>query len=386
MSSGAKSRYLRRDAEVYCAGLCVSRVERVSANYSRRLDSRVRLGATDGACSVDEWHGCLPSRVEISSLDIVSSSGLSRQSRLDSRSKSTPIPSNPFNLNYHRPTRQPAPTHTHDLTIMSVPPHLRLAVVLFPNAFPLDFVGPLDILGTLRAEKHDPPLSCSITTTLLSHSLDALPTSAGWDIVPQMTYETALSEKEKGKWDGVLVPGGQGARPWAEGNEAARGFLEAVVKDCKVVLTGECAIYLTVAGMRGSERDAERMCRVRDSQCHLARILIHQGSAIGASDEAGQQALTGLCTGSETPGDRHRTQLLHTSTHESNSPAHTNPSLYRKLAARTHWRAGRAKGNNQQVGIQAMRGESRLLSSCLCRRGYGRMDGKSSPCLPLAFK
>ena len=154
---------------------------------------------------------------------------------------------------------------------MSVPPHLRLAVVLFPNAFPLDFVGPLDILGTLRPEKHDPPLSCSITTILLSHSLDPLPTSAGWDIVPQMTYETALSEKEKGKWDGVLVPGGQGARPWAEGNEAARGFLEAVVKDCKVVLTGECAILhgCRCAGLR-------TRCGVQGPS---ARFTVHGGRA-----------------------------------------------------------------------------------------------------------
>ena len=105
--SGAKSRDLRRD-EVCYAGLCVSRVERVSANYSRRLDSWVRLGAADGACSVDEWHGCFVSRVRISSVDIVSPSWLRRYWSRDSPGSALKVHTNPHQL---------TPTHSTSTTI-----------------------------------------------------------------------------------------------------------------------------------------------------------------------------------------------------------------------------------------------------------------------------
>ena len=48
------------------------------------------------------------------------------------------------------------------------------------------------------------------------------------------------------------MPGGQGARPWAEGNAAAQAFLKEVVAGCKVVMTGEWNLgFVEAAGNGG---------------------------------------------------------------------------------------------------------------------------------------
>lgn len=129
----------------------------------------------------------------------------------------------------------------------ALPAHLKIGIVLFPNAFPLDFIGPLDILNTLLPSKNTAdPLGVSITPVLLSHSLDPLPTSGGWSIVPHMTFTQAIEGETRGGWDGILVPGGQGARPWAEENIPAQEFIKAVVDQCKVVMTGKSCCHLSV--------------------------------------------------------------------------------------------------------------------------------------------
>lgn len=137
---------------------------------------------------------------------------------------------------------------------MALPRHLKFGVVLFPQNFPLDWVGPTDILNTLRPSRTAlPDLDLSISLTLLAESLDPVQTSGGWSVVPQKTFDQAREEE----WDGILVPGGSGARPWAEGNQAAQEFIKLIGPTCKVVLTGEelmrgwadaCSLYRVVLG------------------------------------------------------------------------------------------------------------------------------------------
>lgn len=119
---------------------------------------------------------------------------------------------------------------------MALPRHLKVGVVLFEDAFPLDFIGPLDILNTLKPDSDASTASdVSIDSTILAASLDPLRVWGGMKVVPDRTFDEAAAEE----WDAVLVPGGRGARPWLESNSGAQAFLKEVVPRTKVVLTGE---------------------------------------------------------------------------------------------------------------------------------------------------
>lgn len=146
------------------------------------------------------------------------------------------------------------PKHTPPpRTKMTLPRHLRLAVIIFPNAFPTDFIGPLDILNTLRPDQSAANAhGVSIKTTILAETAEPVVLTGGMRVVPDMTFEQALSvrnghgEGEPGEgdgpdrgWDAVLVPGGGGARPHLESNRAARDFLREIVPSLNVLLTGE---------------------------------------------------------------------------------------------------------------------------------------------------
>jgi putative intracellular protease/amidase len=119
---------------------------------------------------------------------------------------------------------------------MVLPRHIKVGVVVFEDAFPTDFVGPLDILNTLKPESDaSKAKDVSISSTILASSLDPLRLWGGMKVVADQTLQDAAAEE----WDAVLVPGGRGARPWLESNSAAQDFLKAVVPRTKVVLTGE---------------------------------------------------------------------------------------------------------------------------------------------------
>lgn len=115
------------------------------------------------------------------------------------------------------------------------PNHFRIGVAVFPNAQPLDFIGPLDVLNSISPDRattsgHD----FSIQSVLLAATMDPVVLNGGMAVVPQMTYDEARKEH----WDAVLVPGGRGARPWEDSNKPTRDFLVEVVPKCQYVLTG----------------------------------------------------------------------------------------------------------------------------------------------------
>jgi putative intracellular protease/amidase len=112
---------------------------------------------------------------------------------------------------------------------------LRIAITIFPEAMALDWVGPLDILNTLSKEEGTKPKSIpSVKIVIVGDTLTPIKQSNGMMVTPEITYETARGQE----WDAVLVPGGQGARPWYESNKACRDFLVEVVPKCRFVFTG----------------------------------------------------------------------------------------------------------------------------------------------------
>ena len=112
---------------------------------------------------------------------------------------------------------------------------LRIAITIFPEAMALDWVGPLDILNTLSRDESSKPASIpSVKITIVGDALTPIKQSNGMMITPEITFETAKSQE----WDAVLVPGGQGARPWFESNKSCRDFLVEVVPKCRFVFTG----------------------------------------------------------------------------------------------------------------------------------------------------
>lgn len=112
---------------------------------------------------------------------------------------------------------------------------LRIAITIFPEAMALDWVGPLDILNTLsKVEASKPESIPSVKIVIVGDTLTPIKQSNGMMVTPEITYETAKSQE----WDAVLVPGGQGARPWYDTNKACRDFLVDVVPKCRFVFTG----------------------------------------------------------------------------------------------------------------------------------------------------
>jgi transcriptional regulator GlxA family with amidase domain len=134
---------------------------------------------------------------------------------------------------------------------VKTPKHFRFAVTVFHNAQPLDFIGPLDVLNSLSPDHHTVPsgYDFSFETVLLAATMEPVTLNGGMAIVPHMTYEQARKEH----WDGVLVPGGKGARPGVETNQATIDFLEFVVPKCQYVLTGESGVSPCLTRQRTSE-------------------------------------------------------------------------------------------------------------------------------------
>lgn len=118
---------------------------------------------------------------------------------------------------------------------VKTPKHFRLAIAIFHEAQPLDFIGPVDVFNSLSPDRpRTPETDFSIQTVLLATTMDPVTLDGGMAVMPQMTYDQARREH----WDGVLVPGGSGAQPWVESNRAAKDFLAEVVPRCQYVLTG----------------------------------------------------------------------------------------------------------------------------------------------------
>jgi len=112
---------------------------------------------------------------------------------------------------------------------------LRIAIVIFPEAMALDWVGPLDILNTLSRDEGSKPQSItSVKIVIVGDTLTPIKQSNGMMVTPEITFDTAKGQE----WGAVLVPGGQGARPWFESNKSCRDFLVEVVPKCRFVFTG----------------------------------------------------------------------------------------------------------------------------------------------------
>ena len=64
--------------------------------------------------------------------------------------------------------------------------------------------------------------------------MDPVPCSGGLKVLPDMT----LDEAEEEQWDGILLPGGTGARPWEQSNASVKKFLERKVPQTQYIMTG----------------------------------------------------------------------------------------------------------------------------------------------------
>lgn len=121
--------------------------------------------------------------------------------------------------------------------------HLRLGVIIFPQVLGLDYLGPLDVLRSLSPERlasANPDSTFSIKCVVLADTIGPVTMSGGLKVVPDMTFAQAKQEK----WDAILIPGGQGSRPWVETNHAAQDFIRTVDPNCKYVLTGKDQLAL----------------------------------------------------------------------------------------------------------------------------------------------
>lgn len=91
---------------------------------------------------------------------------------------------------------------------MSTPKPLKMAIILFPEVQPLDFIGPADLLTPLQIERLTQSDSIalspySLTISYLAETKDPLTMAGGLKVVPDMTYDEAQGKE----WDVVLVPG-----------------------------------------------------------------------------------------------------------------------------------------------------------------------------------
>jgi putative intracellular protease/amidase len=125
--------------------------------------------------------------------------------------------------------------------------HLHFACVLFPLVQPLDLLGPVEVLNSLKPgyRGNDPNPSFSITCTIVADTLEPVMMSGDTQIIPQMTFKEA---KER-KWNGVLVPGGLGVRPTYESSIPPMDFLKAIVPGCEYILTGRW-IWSALVGIK----------------------------------------------------------------------------------------------------------------------------------------
>ena len=115
---------------------------------------------------------------------------------------------------------------------------LTITFVIFPVAQPLNIFGPHDALITLLAGTDlqiDSPVSSGIA--FVAETLSPIELVGIGTIHPQMTLEDAESEQ----WDASLVPGGPGARRWAQTNLSALEFIKTMEQNVKYVLLDERA-------------------------------------------------------------------------------------------------------------------------------------------------
>ncbi|KAF9648219.1 class I glutamine amidotransferase-like protein [Thelephora ganbajun] len=125
---------------------------------------------------------------------------------------------------------------------MSIPcPTLKLAVCLFPGLTILDFVGPVQVLGTLEPRKIRagaafypmlPPVQ--VEATYFSHNREHVVGDVGPALVPQRTYEQVLENFEQ--YDLILVPGGIRAAPDTV-DPSLMEFLKKQAPGAKYILT-----------------------------------------------------------------------------------------------------------------------------------------------------
>lgn len=91
---------------------------------------------------------------------------------------------------------------------MSTPKPLTMAIVLFPEVQPLDFIGPADLLTPLQIDELNKRDSValspySLTISYLAETKEPLMMAGGLCVVPDMTYDEAQGKE----WDVLLVPG-----------------------------------------------------------------------------------------------------------------------------------------------------------------------------------
>ena len=96
---------------------------------------------------------------------------------------------------------------------MSTLPTLRLAVCLFPDVTPVDFIGPAQVFSLLQqrcienlASLYPSPPILQIEATYFSHDLTPVVGDAGPALIPQKTYKEVLENFEQ--YDLILIPGG----------------------------------------------------------------------------------------------------------------------------------------------------------------------------------
>ena len=147
----------------------------------------------------------------------------------------------------------------------NLPKNLRVGIILFPLAFPLDWVGPLDILNGLRSTNPwSQQYGLNITTASLADTMESVEMHGGWTINPQMTFQDAANER----WDILFVPGGIGARPFMESNRTAREYVLRKANEVKVIMTGESR-YDPLAVSSVVVTSHEDMRRTQDGSCRF---------------------------------------------------------------------------------------------------------------------
>jgi cyclohexyl-isocyanide hydratase len=115
---------------------------------------------------------------------------------------------------------------------------VRFVALLFPGVTQLDLTGPVQLFSRLPGA----------TVDLAWHTLDPVPTDAGFSIMPTVTFETAAQA------DVIMVPGGQGAFDLLE-DEIALRFVLAQAAGARYV-TSVCtgAFVLGAAGLLEGRR------------------------------------------------------------------------------------------------------------------------------------
>lgn len=138
--------------------------------------------------------------------------------------------------------------HSPRLFLMSNPAStLRLACILFPQAQPLDFVGPMEVLSGLSPTSPFPspgPLAHHLSVTYIAETLEPVTLVSGLRVLPDQTFDAADEER----WDVLFVPGGYGAcPPLSDGLDRAKRFLREHAEKAEYILTGRSCAFQALA-------------------------------------------------------------------------------------------------------------------------------------------